>query len=128
MTLQPAPDLGGFMRGVVVEDHVDELSGRDLALQRVEEADELLVAVSLHALPDDLAFEHMEGGKQGRGAVALVVVRHCSASTRLDRPAWLGAVERLDLRFFIDRKHDGMGWLSIGFEPGPLIGVQKVPP
>src|SRR5262249_59057671 len=30
--------------------------------------------------------------------------------TRLDRQTGLGAVERLDLRFLVDREHHGMGW------------------
>jgi hypothetical protein len=43
---------------------VDELAGRDLGFDRIEEADELLMPVPLHAATDDLAFEHVEGGKQ----------------------------------------------------------------
>ena len=71
--------------GVVVEDHVDDLSGRHLRLDGVEEADELLVTVALHASADDLAFEHVESGEQRGGAVALVVVGH-----RPGRPFFIG--------------------------------------
>jgi hypothetical protein len=35
--------------GVVVEDHVDHFARRHRPLERVEKADELLVAVALHA-------------------------------------------------------------------------------
>ena len=51
----------------------------------------------LHAAADDPAFEHVEGGEEGRGAVADIVVGHGAAAPLLDREPWLGAVERLDL-------------------------------
>ena len=52
---EPGAHLGMLVGGVVVEDHMDALAGRDIGLNGVEEADELLVAVALHAAPDDLA-------------------------------------------------------------------------
>ena len=64
---------------------------------------------ALHAAAEHGAVEDVEGGEQGGGAVALVVVGHGAALAGLDRQAGLGAVERLDLRFFVDRQHDGMG-------------------
>jgi hypothetical protein len=45
-----------------------------MSLDLVGEADELLMPVLLHAGPDDLAFEDVEGCEEGGGAVALVVV------------------------------------------------------
>ena len=54
----------------------------------------------------------------------LVVVRHALAAPRLDRQPRLGAVERLDLAFFIDRQHHRMGW-RVDIEPddvGELVG------
>jgi hypothetical protein len=51
--------------GVVVEDGVDGLADRDLALDGVQKADELLMPVALHAAADDLAFQHVEGGPLG---------------------------------------------------------------
>jgi hypothetical protein len=41
--------------------------------------------------------ENVEGGEQGGGAVALVVVCHGRALAFLQRQPWLGAVEDLDL-------------------------------
>jgi hypothetical protein len=40
---------------IVVEDHVDEFARRRLALDRVREADELLVPVARHAAADHLS-------------------------------------------------------------------------
>src|SRR6516162_5268923 len=77
MATQPGPHLGVFVAAVIVEDDVDDLAGQDLSLDRVQKADELLMPVPLHAAADDLAFEHVEGGKQRGRAVALVVMGHC---------------------------------------------------
>ena len=95
--------------GVIVEDDVDGLAGGNLALDGVEEADELLMAVALHAAADHRAVEHVERGEQGGRAVALVIVGHGSGAALLHRQARLGAVERLDLAFFVERQDDGVG-------------------
>ena len=60
----------------------------------VEEADELLMPVALHVAADHGAVEDVEGGEQGRRAVALVVVGHGAGAAFLHRQAGLGAVER----------------------------------
>src|SRR5512140_189420 len=73
-------DLGMLVGGVVVEDDVDHLAGRHLGLDRVQEADELLMAVALHVAADDGPVEDVERSEQGRGAMALVVVRHGAES------------------------------------------------
>ena len=46
---EPVPHLGLLVGDVVVEHDVDQLAGRHRALDLVEEADELLVPVGLHA-------------------------------------------------------------------------------
>jgi hypothetical protein len=83
-----------LMRPAIVEDDVNDPADRNLGFDSVQEADEFLVPITLHAAPDDLAVEHIEGGKQGGGAVAVVDA--------------MGAAEHLDLRFLLDREHDGM--------------------
>ena len=70
---EPGQHLRLLVDGVVVEDDVDDLAGRDLCLNGVEEADDLLMPVALHAAPEHGAIEDVEGGEQGGGAVALVV-------------------------------------------------------
>src|SRR5262245_10226805 len=109
MPIQPGPHLGVFVAAVIVEDDTDDLAGRDLSLARVQRADELLMPVPLHAAAADLAFGHVEGGKQRGSAVALVVMRHRPATARFQRQARLRAVERLDLRFLVNAEHDRMG-------------------
>jgi hypothetical protein len=111
---QPTAHLGMFAGGVVVDDGVDGFSFRHLRLDGVEEADELLMAMALHAVFDNGAVEDIQRGEQRRGAVAFVVVRHGASAARLYWQPWLGAVECLDLALFIDREDDRMGgWVDI---------------
>src|SRR5262245_58451502 len=74
MAGQPHPDLGMFVGGVVVDDGVNDLAIGDRGFDGIEEADELLMPVALHAASDDLALEHVEGGEECGGAMAHVVV------------------------------------------------------
>ena len=76
-------------------------------LDNVQEADELLMAMALHTLADDLAFQNVEGGEQGCNSVALVIMGHGAGAPFLHWHSRLGAVQRLDLAFLIDRKNNG---------------------
>ena len=76
MPRQPGTDFGMLVGGVIVNDQMHVLLSPGLAVDRIEKADELLMPVAAHALTDDLAVEDIEGGEQGRGAVALVVMGH----------------------------------------------------
>ena len=74
MAGEPGADLGVLVGAIVVEDHVDQLAGRHRRLDRIEEADELLVPVALHAAAEHGAVEHVECREQGRGAVPEIIV------------------------------------------------------
>ena len=65
-----------LVRGVIVDDHVDRLFLGHSGVDDVEKADKLLMAVSLHALADDLALKHVESCEQRRDAMTLVIVGH----------------------------------------------------
>ena len=105
---EPLFDLGMFVGGVVVGDGMDNPAGPDRTLDGAEELDELLVGVARHAAADDRPVEDVEAGEQGGGAVALIIMGHGAAFAGFHRQAGLGAVERLDLRFLVDRDDDGM--------------------
>jgi len=47
MAGEPGADLWMLVRGVIVEDGVDQLAGRHFRLDGIEEADELLMAMAL---------------------------------------------------------------------------------
>jgi hypothetical protein len=74
-----------------------------------QEAHELLMAVALHVAADDGPVEDVERSEQGRGAMALVVVRHGAEPALFQRQARLGAIESLDLALLVERQHDGVG-------------------
>ena len=112
MPRQPRQDLGVLVGAVVVQDRVDQLAGRHRRLDGVEEAQELLVPVALHAAAEHRPVEHVERREQGRGAVALVVVGHGRAPARRTafshRQARLGRGRGLlvDLGLLVHREHD----------------------
>jgi hypothetical protein len=109
MADEPGLDLGVLVGCVIVDNGVDQLASRDRAFDGVEEADELLMGMLLHAATEHHAVEHVEGGEQGGRAVALVIVCHGPALAGFERQARLGSVESLDLRLLVDGQHDGMG-------------------
>jgi hypothetical protein len=57
------------------------------------------------AMADHRTGGDIERGKQGSGAMALVVVRHGTGSALFHRQPWLGTVERLDLALLVDTQH-----------------------
>ena len=77
-------------------------------LDRVEEADEFLVTVALHAAAEHRAVQDVERGEQRGGAVADIVVGHRPGLARLERQPRLCAIEGLNLAFLVDREHDRM--------------------
>ena len=76
VAVEPLADPWMLMSRVVVENGVDRLSRRNLLLDGVQKADELLMAMPLHVATNHRAVEHVERGEQRRRAVTLVVVRH----------------------------------------------------
>ncbi len=65
-----------FVGGVVVHDQVKGEFGRRVLSDGFEKLHKLLGAMTRQAFADDLAVEHVEGGKECGGAVALVVMGH----------------------------------------------------
>ena len=78
------------------------------------------MAMALHALADDLAVEHIERREQGRDAVPLIIVGHGAGTSLLHRQPRLGAVQRLDLAFLIDRQNNGVVG-RIDVEPDDVV-------
>src|ERR1700722_6016142 len=66
MAFELPADVGMLMGGVVVDDGVDRLSRRNLFLNDIEEANELLVAMALHVAADHRAVEDVHRGEQRR--------------------------------------------------------------
>ena len=57
--VEPLPNFRMLVRGVIVEDGVNDFAGWNLGLDGVEEPDELLMPVALHVATDYRAVEHI---------------------------------------------------------------------
>ena len=132
--LQPGADLGMLVGGpdrlhrVSVEHDVNQLAGRDRRLDRIEEAEKLLVPVAGHAAAEHRAVQDVERREQGGRPVPNIVMGHGTGLAGLERQPrpsaalrlplrcrriirlrrMMGAVECLDLGLFVDGEHDGM--------------------
>ena len=85
VSLEPSFDFRVFVGAVVVQYQVDLQPVGHFAVDGVEELDELGVAVPGKALADHCAGEHVQGGEQGRGAVAFVVMGRGAGPSRHHR-------------------------------------------
>src|SRR5437867_10361132 len=114
MAGQPAMDPWRLVRAGIVEDQMDDQSGRHPRVDGREKLSKLAGALALMEFADDLAALGVQRGKQSRGAVARVVVRaplHAPWPQRQDR---LAAVERLNLRLLVDTQNQGfVGGLQV---------------
>ena len=106
---QPFYDLWVLKGCVIVEDGMNAFVARNLAFDSVQEPNEFLMTVALHAAPDHLPLQDIEGGEQGGRAVALIIVGHGSGAPLLHRQSWLCAVEGLYLRLLVNTEHYGVG-------------------
>ena len=88
---QPGLDLGVLVGAVVVDD-------------QVQKAQELLLPVPGLAFGDHCTGSHIQCGKQGCGAMADVVMGHPLDVAQSHGQQRLGAVRRLNLRFFRQRR------------------------
>jgi len=66
------------------------------------------MAMTLHALAENLALKDIERREQGGDAMTSVVVGHGARASLLHRQPRLSAVQRLNLALLIDREHDGV--------------------
>ncbi len=79
--------------------------GGGLAINLLEEGQELVCPMAGQTFADDFAGRDFERGKERRGAVALIIMGHGSGAAFLQKQARLGPVERLNLAFLIDCQH-----------------------
>src|SRR6516164_7364331 len=114
MFVDPFPHLGMLVSSIVVDNDMNRFLLGHPGVDNGQEADELLMAMMPHTLADNLALKHIERGEQSGDAVTLVVVGHGTSPTLFNRQPRLGAIQRLDLAFLIDREHDGVvGWIDV---------------
>lgn len=62
---EPSPDLGVFVRGIVVENQVDIEMGRNIGIDVREKGEEFLVSMPSLTLGEDVAGLHVECSEEG---------------------------------------------------------------
>jgi hypothetical protein len=79
-----------------------------------QEADPLLMPVTLLAQTDYFAVQRVESREQRSGAIAFLIVRHGSGPAALQRQSRLRAVQGLNLTLLVATQPQGMlGWIEI---------------
>ena len=78
-----------FVRRVVVGNYVNVVFGRRFSIDEAQKRDPILMGMTLSALIQEFAVQHIQGSKERGGAVAFIVVRHGCAATLLER-CWAG--------------------------------------
>ena len=111
---QPIANLRMSVGGVVIDDEMDLVGWRNVLIEMPQEGEKLLMAVAGLACGEHLAVGDVQGGKQGGGAMANIIMGHAFDITQPHGQHGLGAVEGLNLALFVDAEHQGViGWMQI---------------
>lgn len=103
---EPGHDLWALVGAEVVKNDINDPADENLRIDGVQEADEVMMAMTLRAVPDHFRFGLVDGGEQRHPAVPFAVVDHGPVAALLQLRSGLGAVEFLDLRLLGDyRSH-----------------------
>ena len=105
---QPGLHAGMLVRGIVVADEVQLLVLGRFAVNAAQEREPLLVTVTLLTTANERSVQRIECREQRRRAMALVVMGHARRAPFLQRQTRLGAVESLDLAFFVTAQHQSV--------------------
>ena len=108
MALQPAPHGGVFVGGIIVGTQMDIQMRQRFAINLVEEAKKLLMAVALGTLAQDPPGFDVESSEQGHRAVPGLIV---GPGCRMAGDQWqrrLCPLQGLDLALLIYRHYHGM--------------------
>jgi hypothetical protein len=105
---QPCAHLGVFVGVIVVHDQMHVQGCGHRPVDALKESEELLMTMARLALGQHCAGSDIKGVKQSGRAVADTVVGHPFDLSKAHRQHRLGAIQGLNLRFFVDRQHDGM--------------------
>jgi hypothetical protein len=108
MPQQPPMDRRRPMGRQIIQHHMDLPLGLDACVDVAEKRDEVLGPMLWLAPRDHLASRHVEGGEEIDRAMPQVIVGPPFGVSDVHRQDRLGALERLDLGFLVDREHDGM--------------------
>jgi AraC-like DNA-binding protein/CheY-like chemotaxis protein len=107
MASKPSAHPRRLVRPVVVENQMNVEVRRRVRVDRVQKLQELLTAMPPVQFANHPAGGHIERGEQRGRPVTHVIMRAPFRLARAQRQNRRGAVERLNLAFFIDRQEQG---------------------
>ncbi len=104
------------MRGVVIQDDADFDLGCIKTVKRFEKINKFGTSVPVLNISMDMAGEEVDGGQKRNGAMPFMfrVARQRWILARNRWKIWGHILNRLDARFFIERKHSGIKTFSRG--------------
>jgi hypothetical protein len=104
---QPLFDDRVGMRSIFIQDQMKFMAAGNRPIDRLQELQELLMAVTRIAGSNNRAIQHVQGGEKTRRSMPFVVVRHRSTASLFHRQSRLSSIQGLDLRFFVDAQNQG---------------------
>src|SRR5205814_9303970 len=118
---------GMLVGGIVVDDDMDRLFLGHSGLDDVQKPDELLMAMALHALANNLALKDIERREQGGDAMALVIMGYGASAPLLHRQTRLSTIKRLNLALFVILQDYGLcGRVDIETDGLLQFGILRV--
>lgn len=103
--LKPSLHFRVFVRGVIVHDQMQlKMLGR-FAIDLFEKLQPFLMPVLALDGTDQASLKIIQRSEQGDGAMADIIVRLGADMPDSQRQSWLGALEGLNLAFFIATEH-----------------------
>ena len=102
---QPIRDLVMLMWAVIVYHQVQLQSTGCGSIKLAQELQIFLMSMTGHTLTDNRAVQDVEGRKESRRPVPLIVVSHRAATTLLKRETRLRSLQGLNLTFLIHAQH-----------------------
>jgi hypothetical protein len=104
---QPLCDDRMSVRPIVIQDQMKVASAGSRPVDRLEELQELLMAMTRITGANHRPVQHVQGGKKARRSIPLVVVGHRPAASLFHRQSRLRPIQGLNLRFFVDAQNQG---------------------
>ncbi len=103
---EPSFHLRMFMGGVVVNDEVNVKIIGDILINMLDKTQIFLVTMPMFALGDHLSIGDVKCSEERCGTMAYIVMGHAFDVAKAHRKQRLGAVQGLNLAFFVNTQHE----------------------
>lgn len=104
---QPVFDDRVGVGPIVIQDQMKISPRRSRPIDRLQELQKLLMAMTWITGPDNRSIQHVQGGEQARRSVPLIIVGHRAAAALFHGQARLRSIKGLYLRLFVNAQDKG---------------------